>query len=109
MLLETPYLRIGASFPFEVCYFASMDERRILLVEDEHKIADALKLGLSEDGYDVETAYDGNIGWKLFQQHSFDLVVLDINLPGITGYELCKRIRSRDTQIPVIMLTALSS
>jgi len=109
MLLETPYLRIGASFPFEVCYFAIMDERRILLVEDEHKIADALKMGLSEDGYDVETAYDGNIGWKLFQQQNFDLVVLDINLPGMTGYELCKKIRNRDTQTPVIMLTALSS
>jgi two-component system, OmpR family, copper resistance phosphate regulon response regulator CusR len=86
-----------------------MDERRILLVEDEQKIADALKMGLTEDGYYVETAYDGNIGWKLFQQHGFDLVVLDINLPGITGYELCKRIRSTDIEIPVIMLTALSS
>jgi two-component system, OmpR family, copper resistance phosphate regulon response regulator CusR len=86
-----------------------MDERRILLVEDEQKIADALKMGLTEDGYYVEAAYDGNIAWKLFQQHGFDLVVLDINLPGITGYELCKRIRNRDTQIPVIMLTALSS
>jgi DNA-binding response OmpR family regulator len=86
-----------------------MDERKILLVEDERKIADALKLGLTEDGYYVETAYDGNIGWKLFQQHNFDLVILDINLPGITGYDLCKRIRSRNAQVPVIMLTALSS
>jgi DNA-binding response OmpR family regulator len=86
-----------------------MDERRILLVEDEKKIADALKLGLTEDGYDVETAYDGNIAWKLFQQHRFNLVILDINLPGLTGYELCKRIRYRNAQIPVIMLTALSS
>lgn len=86
-----------------------MEERRILLVEDEQKIADTLKLGLTEDGYYVEVAYDGNIGWKMFQAHGFDLVVLDINLPGINGYDLCKKIRSRNTQVPVIMLTALNS
>jgi DNA-binding response OmpR family regulator len=86
-----------------------MEERRILLVEDEQKIADTLKLGLSENGYTVEVAYDGNIGLKLFETMSFDLVVLDINLPGLNGYELCKRIRGRNAQVPVIMLTALSS
>lgn len=86
-----------------------MDERKILVVEDEQKIADALKLGLSESGYFVETAYDGNIGWKLFEHHGYDLVVLDINLPGINGYELCKRIRSKNAQVPIVMLTALSS
>ena len=86
-----------------------MYDRRILLVEDEQKIADALKLGLTEDGYVVEAAYDGNLGWKLFQQHWFDLVILDINLPGVTGYELCKQIRNRNDQVPVIMLTALNS
>jgi two-component system, OmpR family, copper resistance phosphate regulon response regulator CusR len=86
-----------------------MDERKILLVEDEKKIADALKMGLTEDGYYVETAYDGNIAWKLFQQHSYDLIILDINLPGVNGYDLCKRIRSKDANVPVIMLTALSS
>jgi two-component system, OmpR family, copper resistance phosphate regulon response regulator CusR len=86
-----------------------MAERSILLVEDEQKIADTLKLGLTENGYDVKVAYDGNIGWKIFETYPFDIVVLDINLPGINGYELCKRIRSRDTQLPVIMLTALSS
>ena len=87
----------------------AMEERKILLVEDERKIADALKMGLTEDGYYVEAAFDGNIGWKLFQQHSYDLVILDINLPGINGYDLCKRIRSKSTQVPIIMLTALSS
>lgn len=86
-----------------------MDERKILLVEDEQKIADALKLGLSEEGYYVEAAYDGTIGWKLLEQHNYDLVVLDINLPGINGYDLCKKIRGRNVQVPIIMLTALSS
>lgn len=86
-----------------------MEERRILLVEDEQKIADTLKLGLVENGYQVEVAYDGKIGLKLFEAYPFNLIVLDINLPGINGYELCKIIRSKNTHIPVIMLTALSS
>ena len=86
-----------------------MDERTILLVEDEQKIANTLKMGLTEAGYDVEVAYDGLIAWKLFQARSFDLVVLDINLPGMNGYELCKNIRGKNAQVPVIMLTALST
>lgn len=86
-----------------------MDERAILLVEDEQKIANTLKMGLTEAGYYVEVAYDGLIAWKMFQNHSFDLVVLDINLPGMNGYELCKNIRSKNAQIPIIMLTALSA
>ena len=86
-----------------------MDERRILVVEDEPKIADTLKLGLSENGYAVDVAYDGKIGLKLFEMYPFNLVVLDINLPGLNGYELCKIIRQKNAQVPVIMLTALSS
>lgn len=86
-----------------------MEERRILLVEDEPKIADTLKLGLTEQGYEVEVAYDGTIGWKLFERYPFNLVVLDINLPGLNGYELCKRIRAKDADVPMIMLTALGS
>jgi DNA-binding response OmpR family regulator len=86
-----------------------MEQRKILLVEDEQKIADTLKLGLTENGYYVEVAYDGTIGWKLFETHSFNLVILDINLPGINGYDLCRRIRVADPQVPIIMLTALSS
>ena len=86
-----------------------MEERKILLVEDEQKIADTLRQGLAENGFYVEVAYDGRIGQKLFETHAFNLVVLDINLPGINGYELCKVIRSQNAQVPVIMLTALSS
>lgn len=87
----------------------SVEERKILIVEDEHKIADTLKLGLIENGYFVEVAYDGTIGYKLFTTHQFNLVILDINLPGMNGYELCKAIRSRNSGIPIIMLTALNA
>ncbi len=86
-----------------------MEGRRILVVEDEQKIADTLKLGLTENGYEVEVAYDGQIGLRLFEKVEFDLVILDINLPGINGYDLCKKIRAKDSHIPIIMLTALSS
>ncbi len=86
-----------------------MSETKILVVEDEKKIADTIKLGLTEAGFFTELAYDGITGWKIFQNHSFDVVILDINLPGMNGYELCKNIRSRNANIPVIMLTALSS
>ncbi|MEJ7913131.1 MAG: response regulator transcription factor, partial [Chitinophagaceae bacterium] len=83
--------------------------KRILIVEDEVKIADTLKLGLSENGYLVDVAYDGKAGIKLFETHSYNLVILDINIPGINGYQLCKIMRSNNSQVPIIMLTALSS
>ena len=86
-----------------------MDETAILIVEDEQKIADTLKLGLSENGYKTEVAYDGIIGLKLFESSPFSLVVLDINLPGLNGYDLCRKIRNKNSQVPIIMLTALSS
>lgn len=86
-----------------------MEERRILIVEDEPKIADTLRLGLTENGFETEVAYDGFSGLKQFESGSYDLVVLDINLPGINGYELCRRIRAANAQIAIIMLTALSS
>ena len=86
-----------------------MEDARILLVEDERKIADSLKKGLSENQYEVEVAYDGLMGKKLFNSYPFDLAILDINLPGLNGYELCKEIRSHNQQIPVMMLTALNA
>jgi len=86
-----------------------MEERKILIVEDEQKIADTLKVGLTENGYHAEVAYDGKIGEKLFFTHSFNLVILDINLPGINGFELTKIIRAHNADIPIIMLTSLST
>jgi two-component system copper resistance phosphate regulon response regulator CusR len=85
------------------------DELSILLVEDEKKIADILKKGLTEQHFHVTLAYDGIIGQKLFESGHFDLVILDINLPGINGYELCRIIRNRNEKVPVIMLTALTA
>lgn len=86
-----------------------MEEIKILLVEDEKKIAESLKKGLSEQHYHVEVAYDGIIGKKLWETFPFDLIILDINLPGMNGYDLCREIRRKSEQIPVIMLTALSA
>jgi DNA-binding response OmpR family regulator len=81
----------------------------ILIVEDEKKIADSLKQGLTENSFQAEVAYDGVMGWKMFRNQPFDLVILDINLPGMNGYELCKAIRSANAAIPVVMLTAMSA
>lgn len=86
-----------------------MQELHILLVEDEKKIADSIARGLGELNFHVATAYDGTIGLRLFESGNFHLVITDINLPGINGYELCKRIRLRNKQIPVMMLTALGT
>lgn len=86
-----------------------MEELKVLLIEDEKKIADSIARGLQELQYYVATAYDGTIGLRMFEAESFHLVITDINLPGVNGYELCKRIRNRNKQIPIMMLTALSA
>lgn len=90
-------------------YKYDMEGLKILIVEDEQKVADPLKFGLGEHGYEVEVAYDGLIGKKIYEGKLFDLVVLDINLPGRNGYELCQFIRNTNLHVPIIMLTALSS
>lgn len=86
-----------------------MVEIEILVVEDEQKIADTLKFGLSENGYSVQVAYDGNLGYRLFEITSPGLVILDINLPGMNGYEFCKAIRQKNSQVPIIMITSMSA
>ena len=86
-----------------------MQEVKILLVEDEKKIAAALKTGMEEQGYYVMLAYDGTMGEKLFNNYDFDLVILDINLPDINGYALSRIIRQKDRDIPILMLTALGT
>ena len=85
------------------------EERKILLVEDEAKIANTLKKGLAENGYWADIAFDGLIGKRLFFANDYDLVILDINLPGLNGYEFCRIIREHNQHVPVIMLTAMNT
>jgi DNA-binding response OmpR family regulator len=86
-----------------------MPETKILLVEDEKKIAETLRKGLTEQHYEVDVAYDGAAGKKLFDANSYDLAILDINLPLMNGYELARHIRSVNEEILVIMLTAMNT
>lgn len=83
--------------------------KKLLLVEDEKRLADILKAGFEEHNFFVDLAYDGYVGLNMFKKGLYDLVILDINLPLINGYELCKEIRSVNKEIPVIMLTAMGA
>jgi heavy metal response regulator len=79
---------------------------RILVVEDERKLADVLKRGLDERGYAVDVAHDGEEGLELAAAEPYDLIVLDVMLPTLTGLEVSRRLRSRGRQMPILMLTA---
>jgi len=80
---------------------------KILVVEDELKVAEVLQRGLTEEGYEVSNAYDGHVGLDMATTGNYDLILLDINLPLLNGLELCKRFREKDEITPVLMLTAL--
>ena len=82
---------------------------RILLVEDEERLASFIRKGMVAEGYEVEIAYDGRTGLSMFKRGPFDIVILDVNLPQINGFELCRLIRVDDEELPVLMLTALDS
>ena len=79
---------------------------RILIVEDEAGIIQFLKQGLEEEGYKITTATDGLQGYELVEKEKFDLILLDWMLPKMTGLELCKAIRIKNTITPIIFLTA---
>ena len=79
--------------------------KKILIVDDEEKIARFVELELKHEGYEVEKAFDGRTGLALVEKGGYDLILLDIMLPGINGIEILRRIR-RDSNVPVIMLTA---
>lgn len=81
--------------------------KKILVIEDEKRIAELLHRGLSAFDYEVTLAYDGDLGMRLFQRKRFDLIITDIILPGHNGFELTKAIKEIHPNTPVIMLTAL--
>ncbi|HEX2968726.1 MAG TPA: response regulator transcription factor [Bacteroidales bacterium] len=83
-----------------------MREKKILIVEDEIRLAEVMKKQLEEYGFNTDVAYDGYIGRQKVENDKFDLVILDINLPLINGYDLCRDIRKTNRKIPIIMLTA---
>lgn len=82
---------------------------KILLVEDEPKVAAFISKGLEEYDYSIIIARDGSSAKKIFEMNSFDLLILDVMLPDITGIELCRIIRKSNTDIPLLMLTALDN
>lgn len=86
----------------------SSDRKHVLVVEDDVITADIVRAYLEKDGYDVTTAHDGQEGLSAAQYYSPDLIVLDLLLPGASGLDVCRTLRS-ELSIPIIMLTALST
>jgi len=86
-----------------------LDIMKILLVEDDPKISSFVRIGLESNQCIVDTAYESTIGEKLALSRKYDIIILDVIIPGITGFELCKKIRNNNILTPVIMLTSLDS
>jgi DNA-binding response OmpR family regulator len=79
---------------------------RLLIVEDEQQLRRALKKGLESEGYSIDEAADGKTALEKKEINNYDLILLDINLPEVDGFEVCKSIRSSNDDTPIIMLTA---
>jgi len=83
-------------------------ENKILLVEDEETLAVGLEFNLTEEGYSVVWAKDGKIALDLFYAQEFDLIILDIMLPYVNGFEVAKKVREKSPQMPILILSARS-
>lgn len=81
-------------------------ERKILIIEDEQNIVDILKFNLKKEGFETIEAYDGATGLELALTANPNLILLDVMLPQMDGYEVCRKIREEHSQVPIIMLTA---
>jgi DNA-binding response OmpR family regulator len=82
---------------------------KVLLVEDEAKVANFISKGLQEEGYNVDVAYDGKKGLELLKEFNYDIVLLDLMIPEVDGFQLLKNIRSWGIHTPVLIITAKSS
>lgn len=81
---------------------------KLLVVEDEHRIAQALKMGLSDEGYAVDVAYDGDEGYRTAMADSYDLIIMDVMMPVMSGVDAVSKLRKNNNHTPVLMLTAKS-
>jgi DNA-binding response OmpR family regulator len=79
---------------------------RILIVEDERKVAEMVSRGLKAEHHAIDVAENGDTGWAMAHTYDYDMVILDLGLPGMDGRELLKRIRQRNIRIPILILTA---
>ena len=82
-----------------------MDAKRVLIIEDEKPISDIVRFNLTKEGFETETAYDGGEGLELALSSDPDLILLDVMLPTLDGFEICKKVREK-SNVPIIMLTA---
>lgn len=82
---------------------------KILVIEDQSKLASLIQRGLSADGYNVDIAQDGETGLDMIYDKEYDLIVLDLMLPGISGLEVCQLLRKENNKVPILMLTALGA
>ncbi len=85
------------------------DKPKILIVDDEPLIRDALAFKLTKDGYDVDTAEDGEKAIQKIESEEYQIIISDIMMPFISGFELVKILKERGTDAPVLMLTSLNS
>jgi len=81
----------------------------ILLVEDEHRVADFITRGLRAEGWIAEHAESGEVALDILSRHEFDIILLDLMLPGISGQDVCRKMRARGNHTPVLMLSALDA
>lgn len=86
-----------------------MDKNKVLIVEDEPKVAFFIKKRLEEQSYMVEVANDGYLGKKMVISNKYDIIIVDINLPKINGFQLCQEIREMNINVPILILTALGT
>lgn len=84
-----------------------MNVKKILIIEDDRRIAQNISRGLQQEGFETDIAYEGYNGRNLALSGEFDLVILDISLPGLNGYEISRNLREQKPYLPIIMLTAL--
>lgn len=80
-----------------------------MVIEDEHKVADIIVRGLRADRFAVDVAYDGAKGWEMASVYDYNLIVLDLMLPGLAGAEILRRLRRAKKEVPVLVLTARDS